>query len=79
VILRLQFSQLPDPGAVAVRINGVAVTGATADGAWLEFTLPAARLVSGTNQVGLTLAAGEVPIALTDLHCSVRFGSGVRE
>lgn len=75
VALRLQFNRPPAPDSVVVRVNGGVASGANAIGAWLEFALAPDRLRQGTNEVSVTLKTDGEAISLSDLHCTVRFGT----
>lgn len=79
VTLRLQFNRPPAADSVTVRVNGSSAGAANANGAWLEFALAPKQLRPGTNEVGVTLPANAAPLSLTDLHCSVRFGTPKHE
>ncbi|MDO8539056.1 MAG: hypothetical protein Q7S40_01335 [Opitutaceae bacterium] len=72
VKLRLQFKLAPAIETLAVSLNGEPVTRGEVDGDWIAFTIDAARLKPGANEVQLVLAKSAPAALLTDLHCTVR-------
>jgi len=71
--LRLQFkTPMPAAAALAVQLNGTALSVGVAQGEWLEIPLSPGALRAGANTVRVTLAAGAAPVVWADLHARVQ-------
>jgi hypothetical protein len=75
VTVNLQLTDLTDPAALTVTLNGEALTGGTLADGWVSFTIPPESIKVGTNEVSVTLTSDAGPV-WTDLTVKVTYPRG---